>query len=148
MKTKMMGYTLVVLVLLVWATLSNPAEGNDNQCFVAQPDLITAPVYVTGLVAWSEWVRSPSRKRQPYRNPWRSYRLSRKRRGRYQRRRQYLIEQRHTREESGCRSEPEEESWSITKMLTAMAAIMMLAVSLEIGSSWVWWAIETAGRWG
>ncbi len=142
-----MGYTLVVLVLLVWATLSNPAEGNDNQCFMAQPGFITAPVYVSGQEAWSEWVRSPSRKRQPYRNRWRGYDLSRKRWRRYQRRLQYLMEQRYTGEESGCRSEPEEERGLITKMLMAMA-IMMPAVNLEMGSSWVWWAIESAGRWG
>ena len=141
-----MGYTLVVLVMLGWATLSNPAEGNDNQCFMAQAGFITAPVYV-GQEAWSEWVRSPSRKRQPYRNRWRGYRLSRKRRRRYQRRLWHLIEQRRTREESGSRSGPEEERGSNTEMLRAMV-VMMPAVSVEMGLSWVWWAIETAGRWG
>jgi len=147
MKNKLMGYTLGVLVMLVWATLSNPAEGNENQCFMAQPGFISAPVYVTGPVAWSEWVRSPSRKRQPYCQPWPGYRLSRKRWQRYQRRLQYLLEQRRTRAESGGRTEPEEERGSITKMLTAMA-IMMPAVNLEMGSSWVWWALGSAGRWG
>ncbi len=145
MKTKMMGYTLGVLILLVCATLSNPAEGNDNQCFMT-PGIISAPVYVTGRVAWSEWVRSPSRKRQPYRNRWRGYRLSRKRWRRYQRRLWYLMEQRRTREESGCRSYQEERG-SNTEMLRAMV-VKMPAVSVEMGSSWVWWAIETAGRWG
>ncbi len=148
MKTKLMGYTLGVLVLLlVVVAISKPAEESENQCLVAQPGLITTPVYVTGLVVWSEWIRSPSRKQQPYRNQWRGYRLSKKRWRRYQRRLRCLMEQRRTREESGSRSGPEENRGSITEMLRVMV-VMMPAVSLEMGSSWVWWTIESAGRWG
>jgi hypothetical protein len=143
MKIKLIGYTLGVLVMLVWVTLSGPmAETSYKVCFgVRLKDIGQGPV------AWSEWVRSPSRKQQPYRNRRRGYGLSRKRWRRYQRRLQYLMEQRRTGEESGSRSEPEEERRPITKMLVAKA-IMMPAVNLEMGSSWVWWAIETAGRWG
>lgn len=143
MKIKLIGYTLGTLVLLVWVALSGSmGETSYKGCLgVRLNDMGQGPV------AWSEWVRSASCKRQPYRNRWRGYDLSRKRWRRYQRRLQYLIEQRRTREESGCQSEPEEERGLITEMLRAMA-IMMPAVNLELGSSWVWWALETAGRWG
>ncbi|MCP4995607.1 MAG: hypothetical protein GY934_17800 [Gammaproteobacteria bacterium] len=143
MKIKLIGYTLGALVLLVWVALSGSmAETSYKGCFGVRLNDIGQ-----GPVAWSEWVGTPSRKRQPYRNPWRGYGLSRKRWRRYQRRLRYLMDQRRTREESGCRSEPEEERGSVTEMLTAMV-VKMPAVNLEMGSSWVWWTIESVGRWG
>ncbi len=143
MKIKLIGYTLGALVLLMWVALSGPmTETSYKGCFGTRQNDIGQ-----GSEAWSEWVRSASVKRQPYRNRWRGFRLSRKRWRRYQRRLKYLIEQRQTREERGCRSEPEEERGSVTENLTAMV-VKMPAVNLEMGSSWVWWALGSAGRWG
>ncbi len=83
MKGKLMGYTFVVTVLLIWAAWCNP-EGNYGQCVEEQPDVITAAVYSPGLAIWSEWVRSRLAKGRPYRNPQRRYRLNKKRRRRLQ----------------------------------------------------------------
>lgn len=147
MTGKLIGYTLGVLVMLVWAALSGPtAERSYKGCFGAGLNEIEP-----GPAAWSEWVRSARRKRQPYRKPWWSYGLSRKRWRRWRRRLWYQLEQRGEGEGSGCRSGPEEERGSISEMLMAMVD-KMPAVSIEmglsVGMSWVWWAFQSAGRWG
>lgn len=144
MKGKLIGYTLGVLVLLVWVGLSGAAaETSYKSCLGERPDVVGQEA-----VAWSEWVRSVRRKRQPSRNPWRGYRLSRQR---WRRRLRYQLEQRREGEGSGGRTGPKEEGRSIAEMLLSMV-VMMPAVSLEmglsVGLSWVWWTFQSAGRWG
>jgi len=73
MKSILIGCT--ILALLTWATLSSPV-GSYDPC---------------SMVIWAEWIRLP-RRRRPYYNPLRRYRLTKKQRQRLRRRLGRLLE--------------------------------------------------------
>lgn len=91
MKGMLIGYTCIILALLVWSTLSSPVASYAS-C-TGGPSVVTAPtpVYAYGMVLWAEWIRSP-RRRRPYRNPLRRYRLTKKQRRRLRQRLQRIVE--------------------------------------------------------
>jgi len=85
MKTRLMGCVLILLVLVgVTASARLPTspagqiEMKDKQCIREGGDSIRGLYYGPEGIAWSEQIRASSRKRRPYRNPSRRYRLSKK----------------------------------------------------------------------
>ncbi len=93
MKTKLIrGVTLaslstsLILLVLVGVTAStrlstspsNQIDTKDKQCVMEGVDSIRGLYYAPGGIAWSKQIWATRRKRHPYRNPSRRYRLSKK----------------------------------------------------------------------
>ena len=102
MKCMLIGCTCIILALLMWASPSN-SMGLHDSCAVGQSVVtVPTPVYAYGMVLWAEWIRSP-RRRRPYRNPLRRYRLTKKQRRRLRQRLRRIVEhQTRLARGSGC----------------------------------------------
>lgn len=91
MKGMLIGCTCIILALLVGSTLSSPVESYAS-CAVG-PSVVTVPtpIYAYGMVVWADWIQ-PHRRRRPYHNPLRRYRLTKKQRRRLQQRLRRILE--------------------------------------------------------
>lgn len=91
MKSMLIGCTCIILALLVWSTL--PSSVASHASCTGGPSVVTVPtpVYAHGMVVWAEWIQ-PRRRRRPYRNPLRRYRLTKKQRRRLRQRLQRIVE--------------------------------------------------------
>lgn len=98
MKGMLIGCTCIILALFIWANPPSPSTssrhrsmGFHNSCAVG-PSVVTVPtpIYAYGMVLWAEWIRSP-RRRRPYRNPLRRYRLTKKQRRRLRQRLRRIV---------------------------------------------------------
>ncbi len=78
--------TSLILLVLVGVTASvrlptspfSQIDTKDKQCVMEGVDSIRGLYYAPEGIAWSEQIQAKRRKRRPYRNPERRYRLSKK----------------------------------------------------------------------
>ncbi len=150
MKSKMAGLVMVGLVMVgLVMVVSGVLSGSGAETSYKRCKGERAVDVGQGAVAWTEWVRTKRRKRQPYRNLRRGHRQGRKRRQRLRRRMWYLLAEmeqqakerddgRDVAEEAGGTKEEMQRSQLVNKPIE----------SLEMRKSWVRWKIELAGRWG
>jgi len=88
MKSKLTGCVLIVLVLagvtasttLVCGESIQAVEAKNKQCVRQGEEKVSGENYALKWVAWSERIWVSRRKRRPYRNPFRRYRLRKKKR--------------------------------------------------------------------
>ncbi len=78
-KTVLIGCAYLVLILLSGTVLSG-WEDQAEQCHVRQALMATTVVSGQVVDIWAEWIGSGQRRRRPYINPLRRYRLSKKQR--------------------------------------------------------------------
>jgi ribosomal protein S4 len=95
MKTKLNVWMLILLVLLVAITematfISDKSvsqiEVKEKQCVREEGESIRGANYEPGQNGWSERIWGRRRKRRPYRNPFRRYRIGKKQRRQLRRR--------------------------------------------------------------
>lgn len=99
MKTKLIGYVLILWVLVgvtASATFStrqsSQIEGKDKECVREGGARVRGANYVPEQIGWSERIWASGRKRRPYRKRFRGYRIGKKERRQLRRRLRRMAE--------------------------------------------------------